>query len=165
MIVRTVVAFGFVTLAAIVPAWAQTPAPSAPRPSSPPAAAASPAASPAGSPAPAPATSPAPAASADPNVVKARVEFEAWQNGKIDLSHYIPEAVTQFTDAVVKSISDQSLKPLGAVKSVALLRTATVPGAVIYVYHVVCANGAVDESLSWNAAGKIQFIQFDPPKT
>jgi hypothetical protein len=123
-----------------------------------------PAVTPAPSASPSPGVSPAPAASADPNLVKARAEFEAWQSGKIDLSHYIPEAVKQFTDAVVKQISKQSLRPLGAIKTFTQIRVVTTPVAQIFVYHAMCANGAMDEAISWDAAGKIQYIQFVQPQ-
>jgi len=143
-------------LAVTAPVCAQTASP-APQPASAP--------SPAASPAPAPVPSPLPSAVASANLAKARAEFDAWQNAKIDLSHYIPEAAPQFTDAVVKSISDQYLKPLGAVKTFTLGSTVIAPAAMIFVYHAVCANGAIDEAISWNAAGKIQYIRFVPPQS
>ena len=152
-IARFTAACAIATLAAVAPALAQTAAPS-PQPSSAP--------SPA-SPAPAPQASPVSSAAAAANLAKARAEFEAWQNAKIDLSRYIPEAATQFTGAAVKSISDTYLKPLGAVKTFTQIRVVTTPAAVIYVYHSVCANGAMDQAISWNDAGKVQFIRFVPP--
>lgn len=159
---RAAVLFAIVVMGATVNAAAQTAPSRAPQPSAAPSPAPRPSVVP--SPAPVPASSPAPAASADANLAKARGEFEAWQNGKIDLARYIPEAAAQFTDATVKSISDQALKPLGAVKTITQIRVVTTPVAMIYVYHVVCANGAIDMAISWNAAGKIQYIQFVPPQ-
>jgi hypothetical protein len=155
IIIRATVLFAIVMLSATSSAPAQTTPSPAPQPSGTP----SPAAS------PPPASSPAPAVAADARLAKARAEFEAWQNAKIDLSHYIPEAAAQFTDAVVKSLSDQALKPLGAVKTFTQVRIVTTPVATIYVYHVVAANGAIDQAISWDAAGKIQYIQFVPPQS
>lgn len=158
IISRAAVLLALVVMCGTENASAQAIPPPTPLPS------ASAAPSPAGSPAPVPASTPASAATADANAAKARAEFEAWQNAKIDLSHYIPEAAAQFTDAFVKSLSDQALKPLGAVKTITQIRVVTTPVATIYVYHVVCANGAIDQALSWNAAGKIQYLQFVPPQ-
>jgi hypothetical protein len=168
---RAAVLFAIVVVGATGSASAQTTPSPAPPPAPQPSVAPSPAPQPSGgpspgaSPVPVPVTSPAPAGTTDANAAKARIEFEAWQNAKIDLSHYIPEAAAQFTDAVVKSLSDQALKPLGAVKTITQTRVVTTPVATIYVYHVVCANGAIDQAISWNSAGKIQYIQFVPPQS
>ena len=157
IIARAAALFAIVVMCATSGAAAQSPAPQpsvAPSGASP---------SPAAASSPVPSSSPGSAATADARAVKARVEFEAWQSGKIDLSHYVPEAAAQFPDAVVTSISDHGLKQLGAVKSITQIRVVTTPVATIYVYHVVCANGAIDQAISWDAAGKIQYIQFVPP--
>jgi hypothetical protein len=119
---------------------------------------ASPAPTPSATPTASPGPSPAPSMSAS-----ARVEFEAWQNGKIDLSHYIPEAKAQFTDTAVAQISAQYIHPLGAIKSFTYVRNMIVQGTTVYIYRAVCANGALDELISWTADGKVQFIFFRPP--
>jgi hypothetical protein len=149
-VLRAVCAAATIATAA-VPVSAQAPSSPVPQPSGAPSAA------------PSPAVSPVPPAAAAANLAKARAEFEAWQNGKVDLARYIPEARAQFTDAAVKSVSDQ-LKALGAVKTLTLTRTVTSSAAVVYVYHVVCAAGAMDQGISWDAGGKIQYIQFVPPQ-
>jgi hypothetical protein len=114
------------------------------------------------SPTPAPAMSPAPTP-APAMSAAARAEFEAWQSGKIDLTHYIPEAKAQFTDSAVSQISAQYLHPLGAVKTFGYVRQMTVQGMTVYVYLATCANGSLEELISWNADGKVQFIFFRPP--
>jgi hypothetical protein len=121
---------------------------------------AAPSAAPSAAPTPAasPAPTPAPAMSA-----AARAEFEAWQNGKIDLTHYIPEAKAQFTDDAVSQISKQYLHPLGAIKSFTYVRQMTVQGMTVYIYLATCANGSLEELISWNADGKVQFIFYRPP--
>ena len=101
-------------------------------------------------------------ASPDPLLAKARGEFDAWQSGKIDLSRYIPEAAAQFTPDLVSQLSTQFLKPLGAVKTFTQLRVVTVQGAVVHVYRVVAEKGSIDEAISWDDAGKIQFIRYIP---
>jgi hypothetical protein len=111
-------------------------------------------------PAPAPAgPTPAPRISA-----AARAEFEAWQAGKIDLDHYIPEARARFTDTTVKQISSQYLQPLGALTTFTYVRQMVVSGQTLYVFRATCANGSAEELLSWDSAGKIQFIYFRPPQ-
>jgi len=59
-----------------------------------------------------------------------------------------------FGDAFVKQLSDQYLKPLGALKTFTLLRTVSSQDAVVYVYHAVCEKGATDEAISWNEAAE-----------
>jgi hypothetical protein len=146
-------------LAAHAQAGAPSPSPGAAAPPSP-VSSPGPAASPrAGA---SPAATPAGAATPDPMLPKARGEFDAWQSGKIDLSRYIPDAAAQFTPDLVTQLSTQFLKPLGAVQTFTQLRVVTTQGAVIHVYRVVAERGSIDEAISWNDAGKIQFIRFLP---
>jgi len=136
-------------LFALGPALAEPPSPG------PTASPAAPAAS------PAPATSPAPPA--DPLLhAKARAEFDAWATGKIDLSHYIPDAAPIFTPEFVAQLSNQYLKPLGAVKTFTQVRVVTMQGARVIVYRAVCEKGSIDQAISWNDAGTIQYIRFVP---
>jgi hypothetical protein len=117
------------------------------------------------SPAPIPSASPAapaPPAATDTLLPKARAEFDAWQSGKIDLSRYVAEAAAIFTPDFVTKLSDQYLKPLGAVKSFTQLRSETVQGATLYFYRAVCDKGSIDQAISWNDAGKVQYIRFIP---
>ena len=143
-------------LAAFAQAGGPSPSPSGS------AAPASPTVSPGPVTSPAPGGSPAAVASPDPLLAKARGEFDAWQSGKIDLSRYIPEAAAQFTPDLVSQLSTQFLKPLGAVKTFTQLRVVTVQGAVVHVYRVVAEKGSIDEAISWDDAGKIQFIRYIP---
>jgi hypothetical protein len=120
-------------------------------------AASTPSPSAAATPAPPSGPTPAPRISA-----AARAEFEAWQTGKIDLNHYIPEARARFTDSTVKQISSQYLQPLGAVTAFTYVRQMVVTGQTLFVFRATCANGSADELISWDSAGKVQFIYFRP---
>ncbi len=121
------------------------------------------AAAPAASASPAPAASPAPTATKE-QTAKARAEFDAWQAGKIDLDRYVAEAKPQFSDAMVSQLSTAYLKPLGAVRSFTLTDKGPYQGMTVYAFRAACANGTIDELISWNGAGKIQFIFFRPPQ-
>jgi len=126
---------------------------------------ASPGSSPAASSVPTATATPVPGPAPSPAVVSAaRAEFEAWQAGKIDLNRYIPEARAQFTDSAVGQISSQYLRPLGAVKTFSFVRQLAVQGMTVYEFRAACANGSIDELISWNSAGKVQFIFFRPPQ-
>jgi hypothetical protein len=119
----------------------------------------------AAAPAPAVTATPTPGPAPAPALVgAARAEFEAWQSGKIDLSRYIPEARAQFTDSAVNQISSKYLRPLGPVKTFTFVHQMVVGGMVVYVFRAACANGTLDELISWNSAGKVQFIFFRPPQ-
>lgn len=125
----------------------------------------SPSPAPTASPVAVPTPSPAPGPTPAPRIsAAARAEFEAWQAGKIDLDHYFAEARVRFTDTTVKQIASQYLQPLGAVTAFTYVRQMVVSGQTLYVFRATCANGSVDELISWDSAGKIQFIYFRPPQ-
>jgi hypothetical protein len=130
--------------------------------------AAAPSPSPVPSPNPSPLETPAivaPASIPSPELAaKARAEFDAWQRGKIDLNRYFPAARAQLSNATVTDISTQVLKPLGALSSFTQLRKTTYHGMSLYVFRAVCANGAVDQMISWDDTGHILFILFRRPQ-
>lgn len=109
------------------------------------------------------APSAAPESSPSPELTaKARAEFDAWENGKIDRSRYTTHANAQMTDALVAEVAAR-LKPSGEIKALTPLRETTAQGMQIHVYRVSCANGpALEELISWDSAGKIQLIYFRP---
>jgi hypothetical protein len=96
-------------------------------------------------------------------VASARTELEAWMAGKIDLSHYSPDARAQFSDSAVSQIA-KYLKPLGAIKTFGYDSQIIVTGIPVAVFLAVCEKGSIDELISWNAAGKVQLILFRPPQ-
>ena len=125
------------------------------------------------SPAPAasgkPAAKPTPARSAPPEAptppptaeqaAKARAEYDDFAAGRIDRTHYSGFANTQITDKTVTDVGG-ALKSLGAVKSFVPLPTVSYQGMTIYQFVATCANGSMDELISWDADGKIQLIFF-----
>ena len=148
---RTIVpALALLLSLASQPATAQTPSPA-------------PTASPAAS-APGPAAPAAPAAD-DPKIHKlAQNELLAWENGKVDRSHYGAAANAQITDAMIESVSAQ-MGPLGSPSSFAYAGQSVIPRVgPVYQYEAVFHNGAVrlTESIAVDADGKISYITFAP---
>lgn len=119
----------------------------------------------AASPAPAASTAasaaPAPAPSADPaQTAKARAEYDAWAAGKPDLSHYIASAASQLP-AVIPQV-EAGLQSVGPLSSFTFVRNMTIKGIPVAIYRAVGKTAALEELISWDAAGKIQFIFFRP---
>jgi hypothetical protein len=115
---------------------------------------------------PPPVTSPAPPATSPASpapalVAAARTELEAWQSGKLNLDHYIPELRPRLDEAAVARVSPQ-VQGYGAVKTFSYAERMLVQGVAVFVFRAVCANGTLDELISWNSAGKVQFIYFRP---
>ena len=94
-------------------------------------------------------------------VAAARIELEAWQNGKLDLDHYIPELRPRLNESAVTRVSTE-VQGYGAVKSFSYAQRMLVQGVTDFIFRAVCANGTLDELISWNSAGKVQFIYFRP---
>jgi hypothetical protein len=94
-------------------------------------------------------------------VAAARMELEAWQNGKLDLDHYIPELRPRLNESAVARVSTE-VQGYGAVKSFSYAQRMLVQGVTVFIFRAVCANGTLDELISWNSAGKVQFIYFRP---
>lgn len=114
--------------------------------------------------------SPAPAASAaatsaataspaplptDPEQL-ARQQFAAFASGNVDARWYSAPLPAGAVDQV-----KTYLQGLGAIKSVALVKTADTPYGKAYVYKFTCTNGAVLEQLVAKG-GVIQGIYFRP---
>jgi hypothetical protein len=137
----------------------------APVPASP-AAPALPAASGAPAPAAEPGTLPPPAASSpSPEVAaRARAEFEANRSGKIDRTHYTTEMNARISDTALAEASS-ALKALGPVKGFVQVRKITQGALTLYVFRIECEKPpAVEEAIAWNAAGKVDFLQFVPAR-
>ncbi len=122
--------------------------------------------SPAATAAPSPAAGEAPpppavASTPSPEVAaRARAELEANRSGKIDRTHYTADMAARMTDASLAEVST-SLKALGAVKSFTQIRKITQGALTLYVFRVEFEKPPiVEEAIAWNAAGKVDFLQF-----
>ncbi|MBV8246151.1 MAG: hypothetical protein JOZ38_09545 [Candidatus Eremiobacteraeota bacterium] len=121
---------------------------------------------PAASPSPAPAA-PAPAAPAadNPKVHKiAEQELLAWENGKVDRSHYGAAANAQITDAMIQSVAAQ-MGPLGSPNGFTFAGQTVIPRVgPVYQYEATFQSGAVHliESIQLDADGKVSYITFAP---
>lgn len=143
---RTVVAALLFALAAVGPAFAQQAQPS-PAPSYVP-------------PTPAPLPSPVMVAD-DPKIHKLAVQqFLAWQQGTVDRTLYADDLATQLTDDVVNQASS-TLANLGALQTVTFRGISHAQQGDLYVYHMVCDHGAVDEDFSLDPKGRILRIYFN----
>ena len=124
-------------------------------PSAIPSTAPSPAAEEPAPPRPASASTPSPEVAA-----RARAELEANRTGKIDRTHYTADMAERMTDASLAEVST-SLKALGAVKSFTQVRKITQGALTLYVFRVEFEKPPiVEEAIAWNAAGKVDFLQF-----
>ncbi len=92
-------------------------------------------------------------------MTKARAEYDDFAAGRIDRTHYSGYANSQITDKTVADVGGV-LKAMGAVKSFVPLPTTSYQGMTVYNFVVTCANGSMDELISWDDAGKIQLIYF-----
>jgi hypothetical protein len=118
-----------------------------------------------------PHSTPTPAATATPSpppedpkiTLIARREFVAWQAGVVNKDHYAVETQAKLTPDKIADTS-KALSDLGA-----LVRTDWYgplgiadgpPGVNGYLYHMICANGAVYEELTIGPDGKIDGIVF-----
>lgn len=105
-----------------------------------------------------PPAAPTPRPTAD-QMAKARAEYDDFAAGRIDRTHYSGYANSQITDKTVADVGGV-LKAMGAVKSFVPLPTTSYQGMTVYNFVVTCANGSMDELISWDDAGKIQLIYF-----
>jgi hypothetical protein len=139
----------------------------APDPSPAPAAASPAAAAPAASAAPAAdLAAPPPAASMpSPEIAgRARAEFEANRSGKIERARYTAEMNQRITDGALVDLST-ALKSLGAVKGFTQVRKITQGALTVYVFRIEFEKPPViEETIAWNAAGKVDFLQFGPAR-
>lgn len=117
--------------------------------------------------------SPAPAASAEPEIApvpassvspevgaRARAEFEANRSGRIDRTRYTADMSARISDTALAEVS-AALKPLGAVRSFTQVRKITQGAQAVYVFRIEFDKPpAVEQAIGWNAAGKIDYLQF-----
>jgi hypothetical protein len=114
------------------------------------------------SPAPAASAAPAAAATASPAPLPAdpeqlaRQQFAAFLSGNIDQRWYVQPLPQNAIEQV-----HTYLQSLGAIKNVALLKTADTAYGKAYAYKFTCANGAVLEQFVAKT-GIIQGIYFRP---
>jgi hypothetical protein len=113
-----------------------------------------------------PAPSPAGAASIPlpETAARARAVFEANRAGKIDRSQYTDEMNGYIDDKALATASAQ-LTSLGEVKSFNQVRRITQGRLSVYVFRIDFVKGTqIEQAIGWNAAGKIDFLQFSPPR-
>jgi hypothetical protein len=122
-------------------------------------------------PPPAPSAEPSPAASGpaastpSPEIAaRARAAFEANRAGKIDRSAYTADMSAKISDAGLAHVAVE-LRQLGDVKTFVQVRKITVGATVAYVFRIETEKPPViEETISWDAAGKIDFLQFGPAR-
>ncbi|HEY4439037.1 MAG TPA: hypothetical protein VGN14_01215 [Candidatus Elarobacter sp.] len=107
------------------------------------------------------------AASPSPEIAaRARAEFEANRAGKIDRDRYTAEMNAIITDDTLARAAAE-LRTLGTVKSFAQVRRISTPTRTMYVFRIEFAgDGAlpIEESIGWNAAGKVAYLAFEPAR-
>ena len=95
---------------------------------------------------------------------RARAEFEANRAGRIDRTHYSAEMNEKITEAALADAA-ASLRPLGEVRRFVQVRKVTHGAAAVYVFKVECERApAIEEVIGWNAAGKVDYLQFGPAR-
>jgi hypothetical protein len=115
----------------------------------------------------APSAEPSPAASGpaasipSPEIAaRARAAFEANRAGKIDRAAYSAEMSAKITDDGLAHVAVE-LRALGTVKTFVQVRKITMGALVAYVFRIESEKPfAVEETISWDAAGKIDVLQF-----
>jgi hypothetical protein len=115
---------------------------------------------------PSPTASSGPAASVpSPEIAaRARAAFEANRAGKIDRTAYSAEMSAKITDAGLARVAAE-LRSLGDVKSFVQVRKITMGSLVAYVFRIETEKPpVVEETISWDAAGKIDLLQFGPAR-
>ncbi|HWT04555.1 MAG TPA: hypothetical protein VN224_02260 [Xanthomonadales bacterium] len=117
----------------------------------------------------APSAEPSPAASGpaasmpSPEIAaRARAVFEANRAGKIDRAAYSSEMSAKITDAGLARVAAE-LRALGDVKTFVQVRKITIGTIVAYVFRIESEKPpVVEETISWDGAGKIDLLQFGP---
>ena len=95
---------------------------------------------------------------------RARAVFDANRAGKIDRTAYSAEMGARITDAGLARIAAE-LRALGDVKSFVQVRKITMGAQVAYVFRIETDKPpAVEETIGWDAAGKIDLLQFGPAR-
>ena len=122
-------------------------------------------AEPAASAEPSPAASGPAASTPSPEIAaRARAVFEANRAGKIDRAAYSADMNAKITDAALARVAAE-LRSLGDVKSFVQVRKITMGAIVAYVFRIESEKPPpVEETISWDAAGKVDFLQFGPAR-
>lgn len=116
--------------------------------------------SPAATDAPPPIPSPKPGAD-DPKIHKIAVQqFLAWQAGQVDRTLYTDDVNSQLNDDMMDRATN-TLAHLGALQQTTFKGISKPKGLDVYVYHMVCANGAVDMDIGLDPTGHIALIYFE----
>ena len=90
--------------------------------------------------------------------------FDANRAGKIDRAAYCAEMSAKITDAGLARVAAE-LRALGDVKSFVQVRKITVGTIVAYVFRIETEQPpVVEETISWDDAGKIDLLQFGPAR-
>jgi hypothetical protein len=117
------------------------------------------------SPEPSPSASGPAASIPSPEIAaRARAVFDANRAGKIDRSAYTPDMSAKISDAGLARVAAE-LRSLGDVKSFVQVRRIRVGSTIAYVFRIETQKPpVVEETISWDAAGKIDFLQFGPAR-
>ncbi len=91
---------------------------------------------------------------------RARVVFDANRAGKIDRTQYTDE-VNGYVDDKALAAAAVQLTSLGDVKNFNQVRKVTQGRLTVYVFRIDFVKGpAIEQAIGWNAAGKVDFLQF-----
>jgi|GEM_PF-2385971 len=91
---------------------------------------------------------------------RARAAFDANRAGKIDRAAYSAQMNATITGAGLARVAAE-LRALGDVKSFVQVRKITMGAIVAYVFRIESEKPpAVEQTISWDSAGKIDFLQF-----
>lgn len=113
---------------------------------------------------PSPASGPAASIPSPEIAARARAAFEANRAGKIDRSAYTADMSAKISDVGLARVAAE-LRSLGDVKSFVQVRKITLGPLVAYVFRIEAEKPpVVEETISWDAAGKIDVLQFGPAR-
>ena len=95
---------------------------------------------------------------------RARAAFDANRAGKIDRTAYSADMNAKITDDGLARVAAE-LRALGTVKSFVQVRKITMGALVAYVFRIETDKPpAVEQTISWDVAGKIDLLQFSPAR-
>jgi hypothetical protein len=95
---------------------------------------------------------------------RARVEFEANRAGRIDRTHYSAEMNEKITETALADAA-AGLRRLGEIRRFVQVRKISFGGTAVYVFKVECERApAIEQVIGWNAAGKVDYLQFGPAR-
>ena len=112
---------------------------------------------------PAPAPTPKAAPENPRATAIARREFIAWQLGVVNHAHYSADFAALLTPEKVAKTANE-LSSLGALQSVIWMGYLSDPdianGQPVYLYHMICAGGAVYAEFGFDPDGKVAGVLF-----